>query len=168
MTELFRSRRWLAALLAAPCLLLATPSMAGGADVTGVWVSQDGKGAVEISACGDKRCGSIVWVKDPLDAKGQPLLDGNNASEALRTRPICGLPILMDLAQTNGAWDGGKIYDPEEGKTYAVKMKLLEDGKLEVTGYEAVPLLSETEAINLLSETQTWTKAPADLARCKA
>jgi uncharacterized protein (DUF2147 family) len=132
--------------------------MAGSTDITGVWITEDGKGAVEIAACGDKRCGAVVWVKDPLDAKGQPFKDGNNSTEALRARPICGLPMLEGLAQANGVWDSGKIYDPEEGKTYDVKMKLLEDGKLEVTGYET---------IKLLSETQKWTKAPADLVRCK-
>ena len=95
-------------------------------------------------------------VEDPVEAKEH---DGKNPTEALRARPICGLPILEGLAQTSDAWDGGKIYDPREGKTFDVKMKLLDDGKLEVRGYDT---------IKLLGETQKWTKAPADLGRCKA
>lgn len=45
-------------------------------------------------------------------------------------------------------WDGGSILDPQNGKTYNVKLTLADDGKkLEVRGYMGV---------SLLGRTQTW------------
>ena len=35
----------------------------------GVWIDHTGRGAVEITDCGGKLCGRIVWVKDPAIAK---------------------------------------------------------------------------------------------------
>ncbi|MEP6762615.1 MAG: DUF2147 domain-containing protein [Sporichthyaceae bacterium] len=127
-------------------------------DVTGIWLTDDGEGAVEIRPCGDARCGQIVWLKQPLDAHGQPLHDVNNPSAAARSRTLCGTEILSGLRrQDDGSWDGGSIYDPEEGKTYTVTLKPVGDAKLEVTGYVG---------IKALSETVTWTRRDTQLTRC--
>ena len=143
-------------------MLLLIPSAASAAqirDVTGVWMTDDGQGVVEIERCGDKRCGRLVWLKTPLDDAGRPLRDGNNPDPAARQRPICGLEIIKDLVlQTNGSWDSGSVYDPEEGKSYSVMLKADSNDRLEVTGYLG---------IKALGETMTWTRAPAELKSCQ-
>ena len=154
----FRFPKRIAALMATSTLSLLVPSVAEARDVVGIWLTDDGKGAVEIGPCGDKRCGRLVWLKQPLDEAGQPLRDGNNPDPAARKQPICGLEIIKDVApQTDGSWDGGRVYDPEEGSAYSVMLKAESDDRLEVTGYLGTKLLSES---------MTWTRAPAELKRC--
>ena len=132
--------------------LISVPvGSASALDVTGLWMNDDGEGAVEIEPCGDKRCGRIVWLKEPLDE--------NNPDLAARKRPLCGAQILVGLMrQDDGSWDGGSIYDPEEGKNYNVMMKPSGDNRLEVTGYMG---------LKLLGKTVTWTRGEAHLKRCQ-
>ena len=60
----------------------------------GVWAEGDGGAHIEIAPCGDKLCGRIVWLKQPVDENGRPLMDKNNPNPTLRTRPILGLLIM--------------------------------------------------------------------------
>ena len=54
-------------------------------------------------------------------------------------------------AETEGLWDGGTILDPNNGKTYKLRLKPSEDGKkLEVRGYIGTPVFGRS---------QTWQKA---------
>lgn len=125
---------------------------------TGVWLDDTGDGAIEIMPCGERLCGRIVWLKAPNDKTGRPLTDGYNPEAAKRKRPICGLPVIGDLKrQTNGAWDAGWIYDPKEGKSYDVELKLRSSDRLQVTGYLGTKFFSETFI---------WSRAPAALPKC--
>jgi uncharacterized protein (DUF2147 family) len=144
--------------IAALGLLLQIPA-AEARDVTGVWMTDDGQGAVEIAPCGDRRCGRLVWLKTPNDEAGRPLRDGNNPDPAARQKPVCGVQIIKDVQlQRDGSWDGGSVYDPEEGKSYSVMLKPVSNDNLEVTGYLG---------IKALGETMTWRRAPADLKKCQ-
>lgn len=145
--------------IAALTMLLQIPS-AEARDVTGVWMTDDGEGAVEIERCGDKRCGRLVWLKTPNDDAGRPLKDGNNPDPVARQKPVCGVQIIKDVVlQRDGSWDGGSVYDPEEGKSYSVMLKPVSNDNLEVTGYLG---------IKSLGETMTWKRAPAELKKCQA
>ena len=127
---------------------------------TGVWFDDTGQGAVEILPCGDKLCGRIVWLKEDLSQDGQPLTDALNPDPQLRARPICGLPVIGDLKlQADGAWDQGWIYDPKEGKSYDVEIRLRTPDQLQVKGYLGVKFLSESFI---------WQRAPAEIQRCAA
>ena len=105
-------------------------------------------------------CGNIIWLKDPLDKKGQPWTDQLNSDTSKRSRPVCGLQIIGGLkAGANGTWQGGWIYDPEEGKSYNVEISLENANMLKVVGFAGV---------RVLSETMLWKRLPADSPRCKA
>ena len=124
----------------------------------GVWYDDTGQGAVEILPCGEKLCGRIFWLKEPAADNGQPLTDGLNPDPRLRQRSICGLQVIGDLKlQSNGAWDTGWIYDPKEGKSYDVEIRLRAPDRLQVKGYLGVKFLSETFH---------WQRAPTELPRC--
>jgi uncharacterized protein (DUF2147 family) len=139
-------------------LALATAPAAAAEEIAGLWLSDDGEGAVEIAPCGAERCGRIVWLKSPKTAEGRPVIDANNPDPALRTREVCGLSIVTGLKpQSDGGWDQGRIYDPEEGKSYDLAMRREGSDTLKVTGYLGTKMLSETHV---------WRRAPRTLARC--
>lgn len=145
-------------LVAAAATFHARSAVAQGTGAVGLWYDDTGKGAVEITPCGGKLCGRIVWLKEPISERtGKPIVDAYNPEPSLRARPICGLQILGDLArQSDGSWDEGWVYDPKVGKSY--------DAAIEVAGAELT--LIGYKGIRLLSKSFTWTKAPADLPRC--
>lgn len=111
----------------------------------GVWIDHTGRGVVEIQACGQGLCGNIVWMQEPNDKKGQPLRDRLNGDAAKRSRLICGLPVLGGLKQMpDGSWDAGWIYDPEQGESFDVELRLRTPDVLQVKGYKGFKFLSET------------------------
>jgi uncharacterized protein (DUF2147 family) len=90
-------------------------------------------------------CGKLVWFKWPNDAQGLPLIDVKNPDPALRTRPLLGLTVLDGLHRTGeNTWEGGNIYDPDDGATYTASMSMLEDGSLQVRAYVLLPVLGKT------------------------
>ena len=135
----------------------AAPATAGP---HGVWIDHTGRGAVEIAPCAPAAatagaapapaesvslCGRIFWLQNPNDEKGQPLRDTLNKNTAKRGGPICGLQIIGDVKpQTNGTWDKGWIYDPEQGSSFDVEITLRTPETLQIKGYLGVKFLSET------------------------
>jgi uncharacterized protein (DUF2147 family) len=140
-----------------------TPTAGHAADqkstVQGIWIDAKGAGAIEIGPCGEKLCGRIVWVKEPNDQSGKPLVDGYNPESTKKKRPICGLAVIGDLKrQPDGSWDAGWIYDPNEGKSYDLEVTAKSADRLQIKGYIG---------LKFMSETFIWTRAPANLQRCK-
>src|SRR5271166_1234854 len=96
---------------------LIVPFAAHAADLKGKWLTDAGKGHVLFQPCGAKMCGKIVWLREPKDKDGKPLVDALNKNESLRTRPILGMKLTELEADGNGGWKGS-IYNPEDGKSY--------------------------------------------------
>lgn len=133
----------------APAVAQQPASAAIGAE--GLWIDHTGRGAIEIKACPTGLCGQIVWMQDPNDKQGRPLVDGLNEDRRMRVRPICGLQIIGGLKlQSDGSWDRGWIYDPEQGESFDVELRLRSAEKLQVKGYKG---------LKFLSETYQWTRA---------
>jgi uncharacterized protein (DUF2147 family) len=139
--------------------MAATPALAADAGVNGIWLDQSGRGGIDIQSCGDKLCGNLVWLKEPLNPQGKPKTDIHNPDTALQSRPLCDVPILSGFTQDSpNHWTGGTIYDAASGKTYKSNMELQPDGTLHVRGYVGFTFLGRTE---------TWTRPPSALQRCK-
>ena len=99
-------------------LLFSLPAAAQ--DVTGVWSTVDGESHVKIEPCGNKFCGKIIWLKEPLTEKKIAKTDIKNENVSLRGQPIEGLEILKGFIQEKkNEWDDGTIYNPKDGKTYS-------------------------------------------------
>jgi len=145
---------------AAGAMLCYVPAFADPREV-GVWIDDTGKGAVKIEICTPTTlCGKIYWLKEPLGANGEPKIDRYNPEPSMRTRPICGLPVLGNLSQlAEGGFDNGWVYDPKEGKSYSVALDLVNADTLKVTGYKGM---------RFLGKSLIWTRAPADLPPCSA
>ena len=125
----------------------------------GVWYDDTGKGAVKIEICTPTTlCGKIYWLKEPMADDGKPKIDRFNPEPTMRTRPICGLPVLGDLEKiSDGGFDNGWVYDPKEGKSYSVALDLVGPDTLKVTGYKGM---------RFLGKSFIWTRAPQDLPSC--
>ena len=75
----------------------------------------------------------------------------NECTDDRKDKPMIGLEIIRGAKKADGkdVWEDGKILDPENGKTYALRMTPIENGsKLEVRG-----------SIAFFGRTQTWVRA---------
>ncbi|MET0273723.1 MAG: DUF2147 domain-containing protein [Phenylobacterium sp.] len=135
----------------AACLTLAAGPALAADPIEGDWMAS-ATTKVRIAPCpgkADRMCGTIAWLKNPNDKAGKPQLDVNNPNAALQSRPILGMPFIRDFKRAEpGRWTGGKIYDPNSGKTYDSKMKVNPDGTLKLDG-----------CVLMICQSQTWKRA---------
>lgn len=117
----------------------------------GLWTDAEKKATFEIYKCGDKLCGKIVSLAVPNDPDtGKPKTDSQNPEPKLRNRPRLGLQFMEGFKyDDDNKWDDGKIYSPEEGKTYSCYLKVLDAKTMEVKGYIG---------FSLIGKSQTWTR----------
>ena len=108
-------------------------------DIKGKWLTEAGDAQVEIYEQNGKMNGKIVWLEKGPDTK-----DVHNKDEKLRSRKLMGVNILSGLTKKDDKWEGGRIYNPKNGKNYKCAI-WLDGDKLKVRGY-----------IGFLYETQTW------------
>ena len=117
--------------------LLATPSARaqGAGEPTGTWLTQAGDARVRVSKCGGGICGVIVGLKQPIDpATGKPQVDDKNPNPALARRPMIGLPLFSGMHATGpGKWSG-RIYNADDGSTYASNVAVAGPDTLRVEG----------------------------------
>lgn len=100
----------------------------------GTWRSQPGETGgyihVQIAGCGSNLCGTITEV-----------VGNDNTS-------IVGRPIIWDMeVRGDGRYRGGRIWAPDQDKTYNAKMTLQGANSLKVEGCVAV-----------FCRAQTWTR----------
>ena len=123
---------------------VTSPAALAG-DVTGIWLTDDGEARIRIEQCGEGYCGRIAWLREPLDESGQPKYDRYNEDERLRERPIVGISLIYDLRPTGpGAWGKGRIYNPRDGKSYRVSLRLSQPDELAIEGCLLVFCRSQT------------------------
>ena len=120
--------------------------------ILGLWrtaPTDQGYAHVEVTRREGAYEGRIVWLSEPdfppgdPDA-GRPKADRLNPDAELRGQPILGLKLMTGFRYSDGGWRGGRIYDPETGKTYRCVIRLDEDGALRVRGYIGISLLGRT------------------------
>lgn len=128
-------------------VLSAGAAAAQGANILGRWQTEGGKSHVQISQCGQYLCGQIVWLREPNRPDGQPKVDLKNPDQSKRAQKIIGLQMLWNFVKSSdpNEWEGGRIYNPEDGDTYKSTLTLRRDGKLEVRGYVGISLLGKSQ-----------------------
>jgi uncharacterized protein (DUF2147 family) len=114
-------------------------------DILGIWLSSNGQGQIQIYKEGEKYFGKLYWMKEPNGPKGNPKLDANNPDPSLRNKPLLGTVLLRNFTFDDGEWNGGRIYDPQNGKDYKSYIKLKDAKTLSLRGYIGISLLGRTE-----------------------
>jgi uncharacterized protein (DUF2147 family) len=120
------------ALLTASALVAAQ----GATSPVGLWKTIDDdtkemKSMVRISESGGVLSGKI----EKLTA-GREDVKCEKCEGDLKDKPVTGMTIINGMKKVDEGYEGGTILDPNNGKTYRSKMKLIEGGKrLEVRGY---------------------------------
>lgn len=122
---------------------LATSFMASAQgkadDIVGTYQTEGGKAKVTISKQGNKYIGTLIWTR-----RGD-ILDSKNPDKGEAQKKLTGKVILRDLAfDEDDEYKGGKIYDPESGKTYSCKATRERNGNLKMRGFIGVSLLGRT------------------------
>ena len=122
-----------------------------GVDPAGTWLVEDGRAKIRIEKCGADHknlCGNVVWLKEPLDDKGQPKKDLKNPDPAKRTRPALGMQLINNLTPDDDDVYVGQIYNAENGKMYDVKLHAEKQAELNVKGC----------ILSILCMSQHWTR----------
>jgi uncharacterized protein (DUF2147 family) len=121
--------------------LLALPAQAQSSDPSGTWLTQSGDTRVRIAKCGAALCGIIVSSTYQKDV--------NNSDPKLRERSMVGVQMISDIRPTGDGFSG-QLYNPQDGKTYTGKLKVMSPTTLQLSGC----VLG-----GLICRSQTWTKA---------
>ncbi len=118
-------------------------------NIIGTWLTEDKEAHVQLFEKEGKYCGKIVWLLEPLDSNGNPLKDIENSNTRLRKRSIMGLQLIWEFSydEKNEIYIDGKVYDPDNGKTYTGKIWLEGKDELRMRGY-----------VGWLYSTETWTR----------
>ncbi len=129
------------------------PAWAEPLDVAGTWAAESRygniKGDVRISDCGDGTpCGVLVRFDS---SKTNQRTDEHNPARALRQRPLIGAQLIWGFQRQGQVWRRGRLYNPEDGSTFACALQLDPDGhRLHVTG-----------CFGPLCQTKIWTRVTA-------
>ena len=129
--------------------LIAVACLATESAVEGRWLSGDGDGWIDIQRVGDSLIGVIAG--SPNDQPGDPPRhDDKNPDPALRDRPLKGMTIMSGFTYDgDGRWSGGRIYDPNSGKTYKATIRQVDANTIKLRGYIGISLFGRSD---------TWTR----------
>jgi uncharacterized protein (DUF2147 family) len=134
-----------ATLLLAPMLALA--QVDGGSPV-GLWRTID-------DATGRPRALVRLFEKDgrifgriekglALEAETDPMC--SRCTDERRGLPKIGLVIIRNMQRDGDVWSGGDILDPDNGKVYRCRLRVVDDNRsLEVRGFIGFSLLGRTQ-----------------------
>lgn len=117
---------------------------------TGLWKTIDDETKQEKSLVRVTEAGGVVTAK--VEKLLDPTKQGtkcDKCSDDRKDQPVLGMTIIKNVKQNaddKALWDGGEILDPNNGKTYKVRLKPVDGGKaMEVRGYIGAPVLGRTQ-----------------------
>jgi len=136
-------------LFAAGLLVAAAGSAWAQATPAGLWKTIDDETKVEKSLVRITDSGGVLSGKVEKILSDKPDAKCIECTDERKGQPVQGMTILRGIkpdATEKGAWVGGDILDPNNGKIYKVLLKLVDGGKkLDVRGYIGMPMLGRTQ-----------------------
>ena len=134
-------------------LLLSAAFAQEAQKITGIWWNEKKTSKIEVKEEHGKFIGTVISIIQEKWVNGAPEKDFNNPDEKLRSRSRVGLQILNGLKYiaADKEWQGGTIYDPDNGKTYDCYAWFEGDTNvLSIKGYVV--------GIKWLGRSTTWTR----------
>jgi uncharacterized protein (DUF2147 family) len=138
-------------LSAALGLSLAASLACAQATPVGLWKTIDDetkaeKSLIRISDSAGVLSGKIEKLLNPAI---KPDAVCEQCTDERKGQPLVGMAVLRGVrhsASDAALWDGGEILDPNNGKTYKVRLTPVDGGKtLSVRGYIGMPMLGRTQ-----------------------
>ncbi len=132
-------------------LFATTLALAQSVSPAGLWKTIDDhtkkeKSLVRIVEANGVYTGKVEKIIDP-DAPKDAVC--KECSDERKDKPVLGLTIVRNMKQSaddKAVFEGGDVLDPDNGKVYKAKLKVVDNGsKLDVRGYIGVPLLGRTQ-----------------------
>ncbi len=143
-------------LAALSVILAASNAVAAEADhpaaetdqaVYGVWQSPSRGAHIEVMPCeGGAICGKLISASRP--ASNPELLDIHNKDPAKRDRSMIGQMVFEGFKGGPQKWQGGRLYNPGDGKYYSGTISLVDHNHLKLKGC----------ALKILCKSQTLTR----------
>lgn len=118
----------------------------GSDSIIGKWYVDDKTAIFDFYQTGESVSAKLIPLAKPN------IVDTLNPDDSLKNRRLSGATLICCLVfnPKQHRWEGGKVYNPENGKTYSCDCKLDKSGNsLFFRGYLG---------IQLLGETRTWTR----------
>ena len=122
--------------------------------IAGIWWNEKKTSKIEVKEENGKFSGTVIYIDPAKYVNGQPEKDAKNPDPKLQSRSKLGLQILEGLKYNTAdkEWQGGKIYDPDNGKTYDCFAWFDKDENvLSIKGYVV--------GIKWLGRSTTWARA---------
>lgn len=126
---------WFGALDAIAAEAPATPQGA-----LGRWLTQSGNFEIDIAACGQALCGTVVRVLG-----NQSMSRPGTEMKPADTKNAMGMKILTALMPADDGTLQGQIYNRENGKTYDCRVTLLAPDQLEIHAYKFLPIFGKSQ-----------------------
>jgi uncharacterized protein (DUF2147 family) len=117
--------------------------------IVGLWEAVDAPHRVVIEVIRDTNgyTGRIAYMEEANHPEGatdglagRPKTDRHNPDHALRDRAIVGITVMSGLQYEDGKWKNGRVYSPDNGKSYRAWAKM-EGDQLRVKGYVKIGFL---------------------------
>lgn len=146
--------------LATSLFLSLTTSVLAQQSPAGLWVTYDAQtnqasSHIRVDQSGDTLSGSVDQILDPAKADARCVA----CDDERKDQPIAGMMLFRNVkakADEAQTWDGGEILDPRSGRTYKVRIRLINNGNtLEVRGYRGNPMFGRTQLWQRYDATQT-------------
>lgn len=122
-------------------ILTAAQAKAEGATAySGLWWNEPRDGIFELVITEEGIEGITRWAEEPR-------MDVHNPDPVLKDRALKDIVFLwgFDYEPEKNRWKDGKVYDPNNGKTYDAQMSLEDKGEtLKMRGYMGIALLGRT------------------------
>ena len=106
---------------------------------------------IQISDCGDGTpCGTVIWINPETLPPGETQTTARGQNGEL----VLGQTILKEFSRKSKDWRGGTVYDPENDKRYAARLKRMTNGNLQLKG-----------CVGPICQTQVWKKVTSQSAK---
>jgi len=117
--------------------------------LVGVWLTEDKTLKFEFFKSGNTYSGKLLWAKDMFLADGKtPKKDEHNPDQKLRSRSRQGIVNITGLVYKDGEYTDGKLYNPQDGSTYDLNIKMVSLNKIDMRGYKGIAMLGKTFRFN--------------------